>query len=268
VQGREDASALVDPSGAHRADGAASCERAPAVLRACTSGAVQRTARRRGAGRTRLAAARAASQLAVDARLPGAAQQRFNGEARLAARADRPAHRRLCSPAPATFSLYRRACALEARRDYGQGSGQFASDHAACAEPSSHAVFAEASSNAGRLAHGRPFWAFGLQRPLRGNPGCRCSLAQLPRFDFPLARAVRLPRFGFPFLKELPTQRVARFIVHSVRKKILSECALSLSPYVCFRLATIPTSRIDQKAFTRRRRGDSVRWATTGLHEQ
>jgi hypothetical protein len=164
------------------------------------------------------------------------------------------ARRRLCWPAPATFPLYRRACALEARLDYGQGSAQFASDHTACAEPCSHAACAEASSSAGRLAHGRSFWAIEVQRPLRGNPDAgfhsskySCSF-RLALFDFPFARAEQLPRFAFLFLKELLTQREAQFIFHNVRKKFISECALSLSPYVCFRLATIPTSRIDRKA--------------------
>ena len=120
------------------------------------------------------------------------------------------------------------------------------------AEPSSLAACAEASSDAGRLAQGRSFWAHELQRPLRSNPVCRCSLEQsglVLHFLFSRNSLLRVAPCS---------HKTRRF--NRMRPFPLAEHYL--------RLATIPTSRIDRKAFTRRRRGDSVRWAMTGLREQ
>jgi hypothetical protein len=87
-----------------------SCERARVVMRACTSGAAQRTARRRGAGRARLAAQRRRSERrsACSGRTPAgrnAAEPRRRGAPRGARRLPLPVDAPLLAHASDYLSL-------------------------------------------------------------------------------------------------------------------------------------------------------------------
>lgn len=188
-----------DPSGAQRADGAAgrpACVRGSSCVRALRA---QRNGRRAAAAQGAVALLRRGSaapaplsERATDAR-PRRTQRRGASTQRRASR---------------------RTPIATARR----------------AEPSSLAACAEASSDAGRLAQGRSFWAHELQRPLRSNPVCRCSLEQSGLvLHFLFSRNSLL--------------RVAPLF--TTKRKDSSECALSLSPNIIFALRRFPPNLSD-----------------------